>query len=136
VAEIETVLDVNLKAPLILSHALLPGMLARERGTIVNIASDLGRRPLANMTPYVAAKHGVMGFAGSLLREVKDKGIKVLTLTPGIIDTWFGDSQAGTREETWSLKPEVVADLIHTMLTQPAFVLLDEVAIHPQHQEF
>ena len=133
--EIDQTIAVNLSGLIHTCHAVLPKMIETGSGSIINIASDLGRRVIPNMAAYVAAKHGVMGFSGSLMREVKDKGIKVMTVTPGIIDTWFGGGQPGGREETWSLKPEVVAELVVTMLTQPTYVMMDEVAIHPMHQE-
>ncbi|MEZ4465286.1 MAG: SDR family NAD(P)-dependent oxidoreductase [bacterium] len=93
-------------------------------------------RPLANMVPYVASKHGVLGFSASLLREVKSQGVKVTTFLPGIIDTGFGDSTPGSREESWSLRPEALADVIWTALNQPGHVVLDELAVHPLHQDF
>lgn len=133
--EIDEVIQVNLTGLIHCCHTALPDMIQARKGIILNIASDLGRRVIPNMAAYVAAKHGVLGFSGSLLREVKDKGIKVLTLNPGIIDTGFGGSEAGSREETWSLKPEAVAEIVQTMLTQPPYVMMDEVTIHPMYQE-
>jgi short-subunit dehydrogenase len=59
-------------------------MIASSYGQIVNVASDLGRRVIPGMAAYVASKFGVVGFAGSLLREVKGKGVKVMNITPGI----------------------------------------------------
>lgn len=133
--EIETVLDVNLKGTVYLTKAVLPHMLERQAGQILNVASDVGRRVIPNMAPYVAAKHGVVAFSGSLLRETKDQGIRVMTLLPGIIDTYFGGNAEGTRDETWALRPGVVAETIHHMLTQPRHVVLDEVTIHPTGQD-
>jgi len=136
IEEIDMELDVNLKAVVYMCRAVLPDMLARGAGQIVTIASDLSRRPLANMAPYVAAKHGALGFSHSLLREVKDQGVKVMTLNPGIIDTYFGGGEAGTREETWALRPEALADIVLNMLSQPRYVAIDEMAVHPLHQDF
>ena len=135
IEEIDQTIDVNLRGLIYATKAVLPIMLAQKHGQVINIASDLGRRVIPNMAPYVAAKHGVMGFAGSLLREVKDQGIKVMTMTPGIIDTYFGGGEAGSRDETWSLQPEAVAELVLNMLTLPQYTMLDEVSIHPMHQE-
>ena len=75
--EVIDCVNLNLLAPMLLAQAVLPGMVARRGGIIVNIASDLARRPLANMAPYVASKFGLLGFSGSLLREAKAHGIKV-----------------------------------------------------------
>jgi NADP-dependent 3-hydroxy acid dehydrogenase YdfG len=134
--EIDLTLDVNLGATLHLTHLVLPGMLERRRGQIVNVASDLARRVLPNMAAYVAAKHGVLGFAGSLLREVKGHGVKVVTLTPGIIDTFFNGGREGTRDETWAMSPAFVAATILHLLTLPEHWVLDEVSMHPLQQDF
>ncbi|MEZ4474013.1 MAG: SDR family NAD(P)-dependent oxidoreductase [bacterium] len=134
-AEIGAIVQTNLLGPLYVAHAALPHLIARK-GHLINVASDLARRPLANMVPYVASKHGVLGFSASLLREVKSQGVKVTTFLPGIIDTGFGDSTPGSREESWSLRPEALADVIWTALNQPGHVVLDELAVHPLHQDF
>ncbi len=136
VEELEAVLDTNLKGPVFTVKAVLGDMLARGQGQILNIASDLARRPLANMAPYVAAKHGLLGFSGSLARELKGKGIKVMTLNSGIVDTSFGGGVEGSREETWSLRPERLAEVAFAMLNQDPYVLMDEVTVHPLHQDF
>lgn len=134
--EVETVLAVNLNGLIHMTHAVLPHMVERQAGQIINIASDIGRRVIPNMAPYVAAKHGVVGFSGSLLREVKDQGIRVSVLLPGIIDTYFGGGEEGSRDPSWSLSPNDVAEVIHTLLTQPKNLILDEVTVHPLGQDF
>ena len=103
--EVVACVNLNLLAPMLLSRAVLPGMVLRRRGLIVNIASDLARRPLANMAPYVATKYGLLGFSGSLLREAKANGIPVSAVLPGIIDTAFNGAQEGSKDEAWALRP-------------------------------
>lgn len=134
--DISDCIAVNLTAPLLLTHAVLPGMLARRRGMIVNIASDLSRRFLAQMSPYVATKWGLLGFSGSLLREVKSQGIKVTAILPGIIDTAFNGATEGSKEETWAMRPAMLAARIVDTLELPEHVVVDELTIHPVHQEF
>lgn len=133
--EIEATLDVNLRGTIYTTKAVLAEMLERKHGQIVNIASDLARRPLAGLAVYTAAKHGVLGFGSSLLREVKGSGVKVMTMTPGIIDTYFGGNQPG-RDESWSMKPEWVAEVVLWLLQSPPHWLADEVALHPLGQDF
>ena len=136
VDELDLAIDVNLKGTIYMTRAVLPEMIASGYGQIVNVASDLGRRMLPNMAAYVASKFGVVGFAGSLLREVKGKGVKVMTITPGIIDTFFGGGTEGTKEETWSLRPEFVARTVVEMLELPRHWVVDELSIHAMGQEF
>jgi short-subunit dehydrogenase len=134
--EIVDCTTVNVTAPMLLSRALLPSMIAAKRGMIVNVASDLSRRYLANMAPYVASKHALLGFSGSLLREVKQHGIKVCSVLPGIIDTAFNGATEGSKEETWALRPEMFAERIAELLELPEHVIIDEMVIHPMQQDF
>lgn len=120
----------NLTAPMLLCHALVPGRVARRRGRAVNVASDLARRCLAKMAPYVATKFGLLGFSGSLLREL-DHGVKVTTVMPGVVDATFGGGAEGSRDESWALRPAVLATQIAELMELPGNVVLDELTIHP-----
>jgi short-subunit dehydrogenase len=124
----------NLTAPMLLAHALVPEMMVRRRGMVVNVASDLARRYLANMAPYVATKFGLLGFSGSLLRVVKDHGVKVTTVMPGVIDTAFGGAAEGSRDERGALRPALLATQIAELLELPDTVVLDELTLHPLRQ--
>jgi short-subunit dehydrogenase len=132
--EITDTMQVNLLSVMQICRAVLPKMQSRKTGHIVNIGSDLGRRPLANMAPYVASKHGLTGFTHSILREAKTHGVKVSLINPGIIDTAFGGAQEGSKEESWSLRPEVLAKLIVQLIDQPGSTLVDELSVHPLGQ--
>lgn len=134
--EVITCANLNLIAPMLLSQAVLPGMVARQRGMIVNIASDLARRPLANMAPYVATKFGLLGFSGSLLREARAHGIKVSAVLPGIIDTAFNGAQEGGKDERWALRSAALASQVVALLELPENVVVDELTIHPVHQDY
>jgi len=133
--ELDQIIDTNLKGTMYCCAAVLPDMLARGAGQILTLGSDLARRPLAGMAPYVASKHGVLGFCASLAREVKNRGVKVMTLNTGIVDTQFGGGEVG-RDAGWALRPENVAATALTMLTSDTFVMMDEVTLHPLHQDF
>ena len=134
--EIVDSIDLNLTSPILCTRAVLPSMFEAGRGLIINIGSDLCRRFLPNMAPYVASKFGLLGFSGSVLREVKDRGVKICTVMPGMIDTNFNESQEGSREETWAMKPSVLAEQIASLLDLPEHLIVDEITIHPMQQDF
>src|SRR5262245_6784768 len=117
--EMVDTLALNLTAPMLLAHAVLPGMLARGCGYIINVASDLARRPLANMAPYVASKFGLLGFGASLHREVRERGVRVTTVMPGIIDSAFNAGKEGTKDARWALPTTAVAARIVDLLALP-----------------
>ena len=86
-AEIQRFLDVNLHAPMHLSRLVLPGMLERDRGHIVNIASIAGLGPTAFGEAYAATKHGLVGFTKSLRASLKvsGSGVSASSICPGYI---------------------------------------------------
>lgn len=133
-AELQAILQVNLGAVMQICAVLVPRLIAQGHGHIVNIGSDLGRRPLANMAAYVAAKHGLTGFSHSLLRELKGQGVRVSLINPGMIDTHFSDGDVGAREEYRHLKPAALAKLIVDMTSLPGHMLVDELSVHPLGQ--
>lgn len=84
----ERSLQTNLLAPVRLDRGFLPGMLAKKAGVIIHIASIQARLPLYDSTlPYAAAKAGLVNYSKSLSNEVSPKGVRVLTVSPGWIQT-------------------------------------------------
>lgn len=84
----EKTFKTNLFAPVRLDRGFLPGMLQKQSGVIIHIASIQGRLPLYDSTlPYAAAKAGLINYSKSLSNEVSPKGVRVLTVSPGWIMT-------------------------------------------------
>lgn len=86
--------DVNVFAPMALTRAVLPAMIARGRGTIVNISSVSGVMPTPFAGPYCASKAAFNALSDSLRMELKPLGVRVVTVQPGGIRSGFGDSAA------------------------------------------
>jgi short-subunit dehydrogenase len=83
--ELESITEVNLLAMMILTHEVLPGMLERGRGHVVNIASLAGKCPPPNLVSYAATKHGVVGFTHSLRAELKDFPVGFSAICPAFV---------------------------------------------------
>ncbi|MFB4351271.1 SDR family NAD(P)-dependent oxidoreductase [Microbacterium sp. CR_7] len=79
----DEVFDVNVRGTFLLCKALLPGMVERGVGDVINVASVSGKRPLAHRTPYCASKMAVIGLTSTLAFEVGPAGVRVNTLSPG-----------------------------------------------------
>jgi NAD(P)-dependent dehydrogenase (short-subunit alcohol dehydrogenase family) len=79
----DEVFDVNVRGTFLLCKALLPGMIARGDGDVINVASVSGKRPLAHRTPYCASKMAVIGLTSTLAFEVGPAGVRVNSLSPG-----------------------------------------------------
>jgi NAD(P)-dependent dehydrogenase (short-subunit alcohol dehydrogenase family) len=103
------------------SHAVLPVMIARRRGRIVNVSSYAAVRPSPNMTAYGSAKAAVLHLTNSLAAETKQHGVSIFAITPGTVRTALTEqltsSAAGRKwlppipTERW-LSPEKVAQLV------------------------
>ena len=82
-------IDVNLKAPIMLSRIALPLMREAGEGAIINVASLAGRTPVPGAATYSASKFGMRAFTFALAEELRDAPVKVATVSPGPIDTGF-----------------------------------------------
>ena len=120
-------MDVNVNAIFHVTRNLLPGMIERRRGHIVNIASIAGRSAFAGGTGYVATKHAVLGFSESLMLEVREFGVKVSVVMPGSVSTdmLVGDNP----DRSWMLKPDDVAEVVAQILSSPAHALTYQVEV-------
>jgi uncharacterized protein len=105
---------VNVEAVVDLTGRLLPGMISRGRGAVINVASTAAFQPLPGSSVYAASKAFVLSFSESLRTEVRGRGVSVTALCPGPVRTEFpevagmGDVEARTPEAFWA-SPEQVA---------------------------
>ena len=98
----EALIAINLRGPLNMQHLVLPQMLARGRGRIVNISSDAARVGSSGESVYSACKGGIISFSKTLAREVARKGITVNVVCPGPTDTpilrgFLGEGESGQK---------------------------------------
>ncbi len=102
----------NLLAPVRLTRALVPQMLARRSGQVVNVASIAGLVPAPAEAVYAATKAGLIGFSDSLRAELAPAGVGVLVVAPGVVDTPFFDRRGAPYARRWPrpIDPARVAD--------------------------
>ena len=109
--EIDRALDVNLRAPIQLTRALLPGMLERGRGHVVLVSSLSGKVGSPRSGIYSATKFGLRGFAAGLREDVEPRGIGVTVVFPGFVSGVGFFAESGVRLPPWvgTRTPEQVA---------------------------
>ena len=129
--DFETLIETNLRGIFFACRFVLPSMIERKRGHIVNIASIAGKVGSANRAVYCASKFGVVGFTESLAEEVRQHGIRVSLICPGSTDTQFGSSDAHAKARARMLRPEDVAHAVRTIVTQEPNSFISEIIMRP-----
>ncbi|MGA2606061.1 MAG: SDR family oxidoreductase [Terriglobia bacterium] len=101
-------IEVNLRGPYLCSHALLPGMIERRHGRIINVSTSAAAVAVAHMGAYVIAKTALVRFTENLAAELLDSGVSVFTISPGTVRTAMAEqvleSQAGKKWLPWFRK--------------------------------
>ncbi len=112
--DIDRLLDVNVRAPIALTRAVLPGLRQRGCGRVVNVASIAGRLGVPNETVYSASKGALAVFSRALDAELAGTGVGVTVVIPGVVRTAFFERRGAPYDRRWPrpLPPERVARAI------------------------
>jgi len=140
-AEIDAMIDVNLKAPMHLTRALLPGMVARKRGHLIFLGSSGGHAPYPSMAAYGPSKAGLSLFCDNLRCDLLGTGIRVSEIVPGRVQTDLYRTALGAEaakatlyDGYRSILPENIASLIATVIALPDFVDVSRLEVFPTDQ--
>ena len=118
VRDLERMLAVNLRGPLLVSRAAIPAIRRRGGGSIINVASQLGKHGLGEYVTYCATKFGVVGLTEALADELSGTGVKVWAVCPGLVDTEMARRAVGvTGRHAVLIRPEAVARVIVALAT-------------------
>jgi 3-oxoacyl-[acyl-carrier protein] reductase len=134
VEEYEQTFDLNVKAVVLVTQALLPGMMARQDGVIINIGSISGKIGMSNLSIYCASKFALRGFTHSLLEEVRRHNIKVSLICPGLVNTEFFQRRkvapGGNIDEY--IQPEDIAEACLLCASASQTATLKEIVVRPR----
>lgn len=138
----EEMIDTNIKGLLYVTHAIVPLMVKRKQGHVINIGSIAGRMAYPNGSVYCATKHAVLAINNSLRMDLIDKNIRVSTVDPGMVETNFSNIRFnGDKERAKNvykgLQPlvaEDIADAVYYCATRPKHVNISEIVITPTAQ--
>ena len=127
VEEWEQMIDVNIKGVLYGLNSVLPSMLERSSGHIVNIASVSGLEVTKMSTVYSATKFAVRAISTGLEKELARTGIRVTNISPGMVDTSLSRSATDRKK----LEAEDIAKAVVYAVTQPDYVNVNEITVRP-----
>ncbi|MFZ9943227.1 MAG: SDR family NAD(P)-dependent oxidoreductase [Bacteroidia bacterium] len=138
----ETMIDTNIKGLLYVSRAIMPGMVARKKGHIINISSIAGKETYPKGNVYCATKHAVDALTKSMRIDLLPYGIKVTSVDPGAAETEFslvrfnGDQERANQvyKGFKPLNADDVADIIFYAATRPSHVTLNDILVTPLAQ--
>lgn len=129
-ADWDAVLDTNLKGVFLASRAVIPGMISRRRGHIVNISSLAGKNSFAGGSLYCASKWGLLGLTYCMAEDLRGYGIRVSAICPGSVATDFGHPPSG-KDIRKMLQPGDVAHAVEMVLTAEPQAFISEVLLRP-----
>jgi NADP-dependent 3-hydroxy acid dehydrogenase YdfG len=133
----DAMLDINVKGLLYVSKVIIPKMVERKTGHIINIGSTAGKEVYPKGNVYCASKHAVDAINQGMRLDLNEHGIRVGAINPGLVETEFsevrfkGDSEKAEKvyQGFQALKPEDIADIIHFVVTRPYHVNIADLMV-------
>ena len=133
----DAMIDINVKGLLYVSKQIIPQMVKRGRGHIINIGSTAGKEVYPNGNVYCASKHAVNAINQGMRIDLNGTGIRVGAINPGMVETEFsevrfkGDSEKASKvyQGFEPLQPEDVADIIRFVVTRPYHVNIADLIV-------
>lgn len=137
----DAMMDGNVKGLLYVSKAIMPQMIARQSGHIINIGSSAGKEVYPKGNVYCASKHAVLAITEGMRIDLNPYGIKVGAINPGLVETEFskvrfkGDAIADTVYKGYkALQAEDIAEIIYFTVSRPAHVNIADILVFPTAQ--
>jgi len=127
----EEILETNLRSIFWTCRRVLPSMIRRRTGHIINIASIAGKVGSATRAVYCASKFGVVGFTQSLAEEVREYGVRATVICPGSTNTSFSGDYKQDKSRERMLSPSDIAHAVAMIVTQAPNSFISELVIRP-----
>ncbi|MEX1274880.1 MAG: SDR family NAD(P)-dependent oxidoreductase [Bacteroidota bacterium] len=131
VHEFDAMWNLNMRALFLCTQQALPLMIPQRRGAIVNISSLAGKNAFVGGGGYSATKWALLGFSKTLMLEVREHNIRVVTICPGSVDTTFSSAANDPARSEKIIHPQDIADTLITVLTLPDRTMVSEIDIRP-----
>ena len=138
----DAMIDINVKGLLYVSKAILPNMIERNEGFVVNIGSIAGKEVYPNGNVYCASKYAVNALNKAMRIDLNKHNIRVSAIHPGAVETEFSevrfkgdtDKAKNVYKGFKALQAEDIADIIHFVVTRPYHVNIEDLVVYPTAQ--
>jgi NADP-dependent 3-hydroxy acid dehydrogenase YdfG len=132
IKQFDDVIDTNLRGLFLTTRAVLPEMLEKGRGSIINVLSYAAKTTYIASSAYSASKAGAEAMMNVLRAETRDKGIKIINVYPGAVFTPIWHPKHRDQYGPQMMKPAEIAKVLYEISCQPPSMMVEDVVIRPQ----
>ena len=132
VQEFDDILRTNLRGAFLTTRAVLPAMIKREKGLILNVVSYAAKTSYTQSSAYAASKAGLAAMMEGLREEVRQKNIKIVNVFPGAVLTPIWHPKVQDKYGDRMMTPSDLSRMIYEISCQPASMMIEDVVIRPQ----
>lgn len=127
----DNVIDTNLKGPFLCMKAVLPQMIKRKTGFIINILSVAANTTFENSSVYSASKAGLQAMATCIRKEVRKHNIKICNIYPGAVETDMWDSKARQQFRNRMMSPADIGEVTFDVYNKPERLMIEDLVVRP-----
>lgn len=131
VETIESIIQTNLLGSIYTIKNVLPNMVERKSGTIINILSVVTQKIFTGSSAYSASKSGLLAFTQVLREELRDKNIRIINVSPGPTATDIWNEKVLAKHSERMMSPEAIAKLIYRLYEEKSNLVTEEVVLRP-----
>ncbi|MBK6505189.1 MAG: SDR family oxidoreductase [Ignavibacteria bacterium] len=127
----DNVIDTNLKGPFLCMKAVLPQMIRKKTGSIINILSVAANTTFENSSVYSASKAGMQAMASCIRKEVRKHNIKICNIYPGAVETDMWDIKARQQFRNRMMTPADIGDIAFDVYNKPERLMVEDLVVRP-----
>lgn len=131
IADIENILCVNLFGSIYAIKTILPDMLAKQSGTIINILSMVTQKVFTSSSAYTASKSGLMGYTKVLREEVRDKNIRIINVSPGATSTEIWSKEIRNKHNDSMMNSGDIARIVFKIYSEKSNMVVEDLILRP-----
>ena len=131
IADIENILHVNLFGGIYTIKTVLPEMIERQSGTIINILSMVTQKVFTSSSAYTASKSGLLGYTKVLREEVRDKNIRIINVSPGATSTEIWSDEIRNKHNDSMMNSDDIAKIVFRIFSEKSNMVVEDIILRP-----
>ncbi len=131
IEEIKEIIETNLLGAIYMIKAVLPQMIERKKGTIINILSVVTKKIFTNSSAYSASKSGLLAYTNVLREELRDKNIRIINIMPGATKTPIWPNDALEKFSDRMMTPKNIAKIVYDVYSMDSNMVVEDIVLRP-----